>query len=130
VRNRIIDETFYFTRLLAAGVIPGLDSYRVDKVEYAHNPKPGDYPVNDRVVEAFRNFVKADAQAALTVAQVDAELDYAKLRLRQEILTAAYGADNGVRVLLDSDPQVLRAVEALPDAKRLAESVRNSGAQG
>jgi len=53
-----------------------------------------------------------------------------KLRLRQEILTAAYGADNGARVLLDSDPQVLRAVEALPDAKRLAESVRNSGAQG
>jgi hypothetical protein len=26
--------------------------------------------------------------------------------------------------LLDSDPQVLRALEALPDAKRLAESVR------
>jgi len=27
-------------------------------------------------------------------------------------------------VLLDSDPQVLRALEALPDAKRLAESIR------
>jgi len=28
-------------------------------------------------------------------------------------------------VLLDSDAQVLRALEALPDAKRLAESIMN-----
>jgi hypothetical protein len=50
--------------------------------------------------------------------------------LRKEILSAAYGDDSGSRVLLDSDPQVLRAIEALPDAKRLAESVRNSASQG
>ncbi|HXM35561.1 MAG TPA: S41 family peptidase [Pyrinomonadaceae bacterium] len=130
VRNRIIDETFYFTRLLAAGAMPGLESYRVDKVQYGRDPKPSDFPINDHVISAFRDFVKADSQAGLTLAQVDAELDHVKLRLREEILSAAYGADNGARVLLDSDPQVLRAVEALPDAKRLAESVRNSTSQG
>jgi carboxyl-terminal processing protease len=130
VRNRIIDETFYFTRLLAAGAVPGLEAYRVDKVQYGRDPKPSDFPVSDRVIDAFRDFVKADSQAGFTVAQLDAELDYVKLRLREEILSAAYGADNGARVLLDSDPQVLRAIEALPDAKRLAESVRNSTSQG
>lgn len=130
VRNRIIDETFYFTRLLVAGKMPGLEAYRVDKVEYGRDPKPSDFPVSDRVIDAFRDFVKADSLAGLTVAQLDAEIDYAKLRLREEILSAAYGADNGARVLLDSDPQVLRAIEALPDAKRLAESVRNSASQG
>jgi hypothetical protein len=51
-------------------------------------------------------------------------MDFVKLRLREEIVTAAYSNDAGARVLLDSDPQVLRALEALPDAKRLAESVR------
>jgi hypothetical protein len=110
--------------------MPGLEAYRVDKVEYGRDPKPSDLPVSDRVIDAFRDFVKADSQAGLTVAQLDAELDYVKLRLREEILSAAYGADNGARVLLDSDPQVLRAIEALPDAKRLAESVRNSTSQG
>lgn len=130
VRNRIIDETFYFTRLLVAGAITGLEGYRVEKVEYGHEAKPSDLPVSDRVIEAFRDFVKADSQAGFTVAQLDAELDYVKLRLREEILSAAYGTDSGARVLLDSDPQVLRAIEALPDAKRLAESVRNSSSQG
>jgi hypothetical protein len=56
---------------------------------------------------------------------VEAELDFVKLRLRQEIVTAAFGADAGQRVLLESDPQALRALGVLPDAKRLAESVRN-----
>jgi carboxyl-terminal processing protease len=130
VRTRIAEEAFYFTRKLAAGAVPGLESYRIDKVEYGRNPKPTDYPIADRVIEAFRNFVKADAQAGLTAAQIDAELDFVKLRLRDQIVTAASGSDAGARILLDSDPQVLRAVEALPDAKRLAESVRSGPGQG
>jgi carboxyl-terminal processing protease len=130
VRNRIIDEAFYFNRQLAAGLVPGLESYRVDKVQYGRTPKPSDYAITESVVEAFRNFVKADADAGLTLAQIDAELEFVKLRLREQIITAAYGADHGARVLLDNDPQVLRAVDALPDAKRLAESVRNATSVG
>ena len=130
VRNRIIEETFYFTRQLAAGVLPGLETYRVDKVEYGRTPRASDFTINDRVVEAFRNFAKSDTESGLTVAQIDAELEFVKLRLRDQIITAGYGADMGARVLLDADPQVLRAVEALPDAKRLAESARGSTSQG
>jgi carboxyl-terminal processing protease len=125
VRTRIFEEAFLFTRQLAAGTIPGLESYRVDKVQYDRSPKATDYPITDRVLDAFRNFVKADADAGLSLAQIDGELDFVKLRLREQIITAAYSADDGARILLDSDPQVLRAVEALPDAKRLAESVRH-----
>ena len=39
VRNRIIDEAFYFTRQLAAGVVPGLESYRIEKVQYGHSAR-------------------------------------------------------------------------------------------
>jgi len=126
VRTRIVEEAFLFTRQLASGTIPGLETYRVDKVQYDGTPKSTDYPITDRVVEAFRNFMKTDAEAGLTMAQIDAELDFVKLRLREQIITAAYNADDGTRVLLDADPQVQRAVEALPDAKRLAETVRQS----
>jgi carboxyl-terminal processing protease len=124
VRNRIAEAAFQFTRRLAAGLVTGLETYKVEKVQYGKNPKPGDYAINDQVVEAFRNFVRTDAQSQLTPAQLDADLDFVKLRLREEIVTAAYSNDAGARVLLDSDPQVLRALEALPDAKRLAESTR------
>jgi carboxyl-terminal processing protease len=124
VRNRIAEAAFQFTRQLAAGLVPGLEGYKVEKVQYGRSPKPGDYAINEQVVEAFRSFVRTDTLSQLTAAQLDPEMDFVKLRLREEIVTAAYSNDAGARVLLDSDPQVLRALEALPDAKRLAESVR------
>ncbi|MCM3904379.1 MAG: S41 family peptidase [Pyrinomonadaceae bacterium] len=129
VRNRIAEAGFQFTRQLAAGLVPGLESYKVEKVQYGKNPKSGDYPITDRVVEAFRNWVRLDAQSQLTPAQLDEELEFVKLRLREEIVTAVFSNDAGARVLLDADPQLLRALEALPDAKRLAETVRSGTSQ-
>jgi carboxyl-terminal processing protease len=127
LRNRIAEAAFQFTRVLAAGKIAGLENYKVEKVQYGKNLRPTDYPVTDRLLEAFRAFVKADAASQLTMAQLDEEPDFVKLRLREEMITAAFSQDAGARVLIDSDPQVLRALEALPDAKRLAESA-NQGA--
>ncbi|HJZ81500.1 MAG TPA: S41 family peptidase [Pyrinomonadaceae bacterium] len=124
-RGRLIEAVFYFTRLLAAGKIAGMESYRIDKVDYDHSPKATDFPVTDRVVEAFRIYVRKDQAPKLQPAQIDSDLDFVKLRLRQEIITAAFGADAGQRILLESDPQALRAISVLPDAKRLVESVRN-----
>jgi carboxyl-terminal processing protease len=130
LRNRIAEAAFQFTRQLAAGLLPGLESYKVEKVQYGKNAKATDYPINDRVIEAFRSFVRTDTLSQLTGAQLDEEIDFVKLRLREEIVTAAYSNDAGARVLLDSDPQVLRALEALPEAKRLAESTRGEPTRG
>ena len=130
VRVRIAEAAFHFTRQLAAGVLPGLESYKVEKVQYGKNPKATDFAITDRVVEAFRNYVRTRPENQLQSAQIDEELDFAKLRLRQEIITAAFSNDAGARVLLESDAQVLRALEALPDAKRLADNARNGVWQG
>jgi len=125
VRARIAEAGFHFTRQLAAGVIPGLEAYRVDKVQYGKSAKPTDFPITDRVVEAFRNFCRTQPDFQVQVAQIDEELEFTKLRLRQEIVVAAFSSDAGARVLLDSDAQILRALDALPDAKRLADAARN-----
>jgi carboxyl-terminal processing protease len=125
VRGRIAEAAFYFTRELAAGQIAGLEGYRIEKTDYDHNLRPTDYPINERVVEAFREFVQRDGNLGIQPAQIDEEADFVKLRIRDEIITAAYASDAGARVLLDSDPQVLRALEALPEAKRLAESAKS-----
>jgi len=130
VHARIAEAAFHFTRQLAAGIVLGLESYRVEKVQYGKNARPADFPITERVLESFRNFVRTRTEFDLQPVQVDEELDYAKLRLRQEIVTAAFSNDAGARVLLDSDAQVLRALEALPDAKRLADSARDRVWQG
>jgi len=124
-RLRIAEAAFHFTRELAAGAVTGLESYKVEKVQYGKNAKPTDLPITDRVVDLFKAFVQKQPELQVTSAQVDEELDFAKLRLREEIITAAYSNDAGARVLLDSDTQVLKALDALPDAKRLAESISN-----
>jgi len=129
-RLRIAEAAFHFTRQLAAGTLPGLESYKVDKVQYGKNAKPTDCPITDRVLEAFRNFVRTQPDFHVLPAQIDEELDFTKLRLRQEIITASFSNDAGARILLDSDIQVLRALEALPDAKRLADNARDGVWQG
>lgn len=130
LKQRVAEAAFQYTRRLAAGLVPGLESYKVEKVQYGKIAKASDYPLTDRVIEAFRAFVRTDTASQLTPAQLDEEIDFVKLRLREEIITAGFSNDAGARVLLDSDPQVLRALEALPDAKRLAESVRNEASRG
>ncbi|HYV82783.1 MAG TPA: S41 family peptidase [Pyrinomonadaceae bacterium] len=125
-RLRIAEAAFQFTRQVAAGIVPGLESYRIEKVQYGKNAKATDFPITDRVIEAFKNFVRTQPLLQVQPAQIDEELEFAKLRLRQEIVTAAFSNDAGARILLDSDAQVLRALEALPDAKRLADSTRST----
>src|SRR6266851_1362006 len=113
IEARPLTATPVRARILAAGKVPGLESYRVDKVDYGRNPKVTDYPINDRVLEAFRNYVRKEQAQRLQIAQLDADLDFVKLRLRQEMITAAFGADAGQRVLLESDPHTLRAIGVL-----------------
>jgi carboxyl-terminal processing protease len=129
VRVRIFEAAFQFTRELVAGQITGLENYRVEKTLYDQFPRANDLPVNERVLEAFRAHARRDAESGLTNAQIDTELDYVRLRIREEIVTAAYGNEASIRALLDSDPQLLRALEVFPDAKRLAEMVRNGASQ-
>src|SRR2546423_459687 len=126
LRTRIAEEAFYFTRELTNGTISGLENYKVETPQFGHDPRPTDYAITDRVIEAFRNFIKRDTASGLQPNQIDDEMDFTRLRLREEVVTAAYSQDAGVRVLLESDPQLLKALDALPDAKRLAELARES----
>jgi len=129
-RLRIAEAAFHFTRQLAAGQVATLESYRVERVQYGKNPRATDFPISDRVVEAFREFLRAHPDFQVSTAQMEEELEFAKLRLRQEIVTAAFSNDAGARVLLDSDAQIIRALDALPEAKRLAESTKTGAWQG
>ncbi|HJQ33891.1 MAG TPA: S41 family peptidase [Pyrinomonadaceae bacterium] len=123
VRARIYEEAFQFARQLAGGQVAGLESYRIStEPQYGRTPRPTDFPVNDKVIQAFRDFVKNDPEAGLSPAQVERELDYIRLRIRENLVNAAYGGDAATRFLLEGDPQVTRALELFPEAKSLAEN--------
>ncbi|MEP6922978.1 MAG: S41 family peptidase [Pyrinomonadaceae bacterium] len=125
LRARIAEAAFYFTRQLANGQIAGLENMRVEQTQFDHVLRLTDYPVTDKVLEAFRAFLAKDPANGLRPENLNGEIEFTKNRLREEIITAAYASETGQQVLLDVDPQVLKAIEVLPDSKKLAESIKN-----
>jgi len=119
LRFRINDAAFYFVRQLVAGQIKGLENFKVDKQNYAQTIEPNDLQINDKMLEAFRSFTANDKENGLSPENINSQIDYARTRLREELATANYSTEAGVQVLLEQDPQVLKAIDAIPEAKKL-----------
>lgn len=116
-RFRINDAAFYFVRQLVAGKINGLESYKVDKQNQQWSIAKDAFPITDKLFEAFRTYTLANKENALTGENIAAEADYARMRLRMEIATANFSNEAGIQVILENDPQVLKAVEVMPEAR-------------
>ncbi len=121
LRYRINEAVFFFTRLLVAGKIEGLESYKVERTKNSTVVQPHEFPITEKLLNAFRNFVENDKTYGLTSQSINKDLDYVKVRLRQEIVTANYSSEAGAQVMLEIDPQLIKAIEVLPEAARLAE---------
>jgi carboxyl-terminal processing protease len=117
--GRLNEAAFFFVRQLAAGQIKGFEGYKRDKQSFAQTIEPGDLQVNDKLFEAFRNFTVADKANGLTAENINSQIDYAKSRIREELATANYSTEAGAQVLLEVDPQLQKAVEAMTEAKKL-----------
>ena len=61
---------------------------------------------------------------------IQSNLDFIKRRIKQEDYTSSFGVQEGFKVAIQGDTQVLKALEALPDPKTLMTTGRlNSVAQ-
>ena len=58
----------------------------------------------------------------LSAENINAQVEYAKMRLREEIATANYSTEAGIQVLLESDLQIAKALESIPQAAKFAQS--------
>jgi carboxyl-terminal processing protease len=124
LRLRLNEAAFFFTRQLVAGKISGLESYKTDKQKNNQSLQPNEFEINDKLYDSFVAFTVKDTKNGLTADNIKTQVDYAKTRLREELATANYSSEAGSQVLLEKDPQVLKAVEALPEAKKLAENFK------
>jgi carboxyl-terminal processing protease len=121
LRFRINDAAFYFVRQLVAGRVSGFESYKVEKQNQSLTV-PDTLQVSDKLFEAFRNYTLASKESGLTAENLSSQIDFARMRLRQEIATANYSNEAGIQVLLQSDPQVLKGIESMPEARRFLET--------
>lgn len=120
-RLRINDAVFFFARQLVAGKITGFEGMKVDRQNHQRNLPANAFQINDRLFEVFRNFALADKANNLTTEIINNEADYVRMRLRQELASASYSNEASAQVLLEVDPQVLKAIEVMGESGKLAE---------
>jgi carboxyl-terminal processing protease len=121
-QGRAVTPVFAFVRDLVNGRIAGeFSEYKITSVKtYDHVIKPEDYPVTDKLFAAFKAFVARDPSWKLAPKTLDANRELLNVQIRFQLVTAAYGRVTADQVLLNDDPQLKKAVDALPRARELA----------
>jgi carboxyl-terminal processing protease len=122
VRSSISESAFFFVRQLVAGKLQGFESFKVEKQNHLMDLQPGAFQISDKLFEAFRNYATTSKENGLSAASLTSEIEYAKTRLRLELATANNSNEAGIRVLLEVDPQVLKAMDVMPEAKKMLET--------
>ncbi|MGH9821933.1 MAG: S41 family peptidase [Blastocatellia bacterium] len=123
---KLYDGAFYFVRQLVTGQINGLHEYHIPGMQYKTRLNDADlnkYPVNDKVIAAFRIYLNELPQFSVPEDKFQANTDYIRSTIRKEVITAAYGEEAGEEVFLTGDDfQVKKAIDALPEARLLAKN--------
>lgn len=120
----IRDACFEFARQLVAGQIPGHADYVVKQTQAAHRLGTNEFPITDQLVNSFREFLRTRTDLRISESRVHRNQAYIRTRIRAELITAAYGIEAAEQFLLDSDPQVMRAIEEIPKARQLRDHAK------
>ncbi|HEX8872880.1 MAG TPA: S41 family peptidase [Candidatus Acidoferrum sp.] len=86
------------------------------------------FEVDDHVMREFRDYL-AKHNIRYTEPELAENTDWVKRKIKQEVFMSNYGTQEGFKVLLEADPQVQRAIEAVPQARALYENARKVVAQ-
>jgi len=117
---RLRDPVFFFAREMANGRVTGLSSYKVDRpIVYEHDLSANDFPMNEIVYNAFKDFVAKDPNWKIYSPQLDKNRQFIEQQLRFQLATAAFGTVASLQVLTKDDPQIAKAIEKVPDARDL-----------
>ncbi len=86
------------------------------------------FEVDDKVMKDFRDYL-AKHNIRYTEPEFAENQDWVKRKIKQEVFMSNYGTQEGFKVLLDADPQVQKAIDAIPQARALYENARKVVAQ-
>src|SRR5215469_2678600 len=124
-----IEPVFAFTRELVGGSIPGFPEFKIDHpADHNHQLGSSEFQISDKVVAAFKEFLKQHKELKANVDRVDKDLDFIRLWMRYEVATAAYGQEPAFEARLEGDVQMQKALGEMPKAKAMIDDIRRSAA--
>ena len=125
------DVLFAYSLELTTGRVAGFEAYKVQRgIEFDHDLASEDFPVTDALFKDLKRFAASKPVFKVTADQLDKSRTYAERQLRYNILSAAYGYRTATQVFNDADPQIARAVDAMPRARELALAASRARARG
>jgi carboxyl-terminal processing protease len=86
------------------------------------------FQVSDALLEEFKKHIQSRS-IQFSDSDFEANTDYMKRMIRYEVFYNRIGVAEAARVLLEGDPQVLKALELIPEAKELSGKARLKMAQ-
>jgi carboxyl-terminal processing protease len=125
------DILFAFSLELVSGRVQGFDQYKVQRaIEFDHELVTDDFAVTDPLYKELKKFAVNKPIYKVTPDQLDKYRAFAERQLRYNLLSAAYGYRTATQVFNDGDPQISRAVDAMPRARELALAASRARARG
>jgi carboxyl-terminal processing protease len=129
------DVFFQYARRLSSGEGPNPESFKMPVIiEEANTQKTKTpknmpaYEINDEILNDFKLYLK-NRHVDFTEEDIKSNVEFIKRRIRQELFTSAFGIQEGFKIGIQGDTQVLKALEVMPEAKILMTSGQMSSAQ-
>ena len=86
------------------------------------------FEVDDNVMQDFRKFLDQE-KVPYTEADLAQNNDWVRSNIKSEIFIDAFGQDEGLKVRAETDPEILKALDLMPQAKQLADNAKRIVAQ-
>jgi carboxyl-terminal processing protease len=119
---------FMFVRELMAGRIAAAPDFKREAIEFDHQPREAEFVIKDEIMKAYHefmaDFLAKNPEINLTMKAVDENSEWARQKIREEVLIAAYGVDTQKRMMMDTDTQLQRAIAEIPQSAQLADRAR------
>jgi carboxyl-terminal processing protease len=124
---------FEYARRLASGQVPAASRFNLplksDEVKAAAQREDtaatSKFEVTDAMLDDFKEYLRSQ-KVEFTDQDIKDNVDFIKRRIKQEVFNTAYGLEEGYRVAIQGDTQVVKALEVMPQAKELMTTGRTS----
>lgn len=124
------DIFFEYARRLTSGDVPAAAGLKLpvkrEEVGGSRPRKTDPAPrleITEEIMDDFKQFLLS-RNVEFTDEDIASNADFIKRRIRQEVYTSSFGLQEGYKVAIQGDTQVLKALEVLPEARQLMLSAR------
>jgi carboxyl-terminal processing protease len=123
---------FQYARRLTAGQVPAAKEFELQPRIIQDTGNGGNSPksvpnleATEAVIADFKEFLK-EKKIDFTDEDIKINVDFIKRRIRNEAYISLFGLQEGFRIAVQGDMQVIKALEVMPEAKLLMTSSRTN----